>query len=456
MVLIATGGFERRIGGRSSPVEMIDLDRGAETEKVEAIREDLLHATRRDVADILFHCVANSYFRTKETVTRTSTKRWHYRDIKKTPLPVGEYAVDLCSSRAIGRFAYPPMMVFLHEKKIPIKEANGGQQPDEAIAVFIPDTQSKSSDPAFLFCDLFLFCVEDFVRIDRIDDRWVHNKANIAYIGDENFSPQVTSVPSFICPSVNLCCARHKDCYSSRKGYQPCNVQLCLCLQRLITNNDDICGHRIYRSCTIARMFGPTVYTNRPELSSKPVYPERLQKGIVDHFYEECGQLSHTQNVCATYYNDCLKKEDVTYCENYLKDCSNRCVATINTTKACSIALESMLNKLGVPIGASAEEPVEVFSTKQFLSTPHTHEFSHDATLLHNAVLYGIIFVLCGVVLIQCIFLFLVHNRIGAFKREIVESKEPGVIRRKSSTAASAQSSSLTAASKSKENVEKK
>ncbi|KAK6730597.1 hypothetical protein RB195_007200 [Necator americanus] len=43
------------------------------------------------IADVLFHRVAKSYFRTKERMIRTTTKGWYYRDVKWTPQPVSEY-----------------------------------------------------------------------------------------------------------------------------------------------------------------------------------------------------------------------------------------------------------------------------------------------------------------------------------------------------------------------------
>ncbi|KAK6750003.1 hypothetical protein RB195_002165 [Necator americanus] len=74
----------------------------------------------------------------KETVIRTTTKWWYYRDVKQTSTPVGEYVVDVRTSRTIGRFPCPPTMIVLHEKRIPMKEAGGEQQPSETIAIFIP------------------------------------------------------------------------------------------------------------------------------------------------------------------------------------------------------------------------------------------------------------------------------------------------------------------------------
>ncbi|KAK6761424.1 hypothetical protein RB195_022478 [Necator americanus] len=38
-------------------------------------------------------------------------------------------------SRVIGRFPCPPTMIFLHEKRVTVKEASGGQQPGETIAI---------------------------------------------------------------------------------------------------------------------------------------------------------------------------------------------------------------------------------------------------------------------------------------------------------------------------------
>ncbi|KAK6743169.1 hypothetical protein RB195_010437 [Necator americanus] len=90
------------------------------------------------IADVLFHRVAKSYFRATETAIKSITKGWYYRDVEHTLPSVGEYVVDFRTSRATGRFPCPPTMIFFHEKRVPMKEASGGQQPGEAIASFIP------------------------------------------------------------------------------------------------------------------------------------------------------------------------------------------------------------------------------------------------------------------------------------------------------------------------------
>ncbi|ETN70922.1 hypothetical protein NECAME_04773 [Necator americanus] len=32
-------------------------------------------------------------------------------------------------------------------------------------------------------------------------------------------------------PEINMCCAQHKDCYQQKRGYRPCDVHLCNCVQ---------------------------------------------------------------------------------------------------------------------------------------------------------------------------------------------------------------------------------
>ncbi|KAK6011453.1 hypothetical protein OSTOST_23457 [Ostertagia ostertagi] len=63
-------------------------------------------------------------------------------------------------------------------------------------------------------------------------------------------------------PHVNFCCASHKDCYKLQLGEHYCNVRLCLCLEKVISEKKekDGCEYPIYRSCTDARMHGEELY----------------------------------------------------------------------------------------------------------------------------------------------------------------------------------------------------
>ena len=62
---------------------------------------------------------------------------WHHCNIQ---LPsVSQYVVNLRMSCAVERLPDSLAFIFLHENRVSMKKLSGGQEPNEAIAIVVPE-----------------------------------------------------------------------------------------------------------------------------------------------------------------------------------------------------------------------------------------------------------------------------------------------------------------------------
>ncbi|EYC16273.1 hypothetical protein Y032_0034g2896 [Ancylostoma ceylanicum] len=212
---------------------------------------------------------------------------------------------------------------------------------------------------------------------------------------------------------INLCCARHKDCYKQRTGFRPCDVQLCLCLEEvdlyIFTGADDCsfqlinrmqvtmilvnlsckdpprilywilvpaisnaagkavlwelqalidkkdgCGYKIYKSCTDGRRFGAKYYESMDDTKFEKIYPKEFKTSALDQVYRRCRQTAFATKACLANYLACLTNRNPKECAKEMKECSTGCVA-INATSHCEFALNSFFE--GIDAEKIPEEP---------------------------------------------------------------------------------------------------